>query len=442
MKKTIAMLLLLAAAGAVSAQNTDTAKFFGRGPTDADIKLPADKVYPTGRLFPFSFYSTGGGSENKRGELLPPEQKEKDMKEIVDAGASLIGPQYELNDQVVADAKKYHVGAIMTVRGIFNGEKITKQFFRTNTPLDPKKMAEETAPVIRELAKNPEIAFWDVTPEERRYWKKRDVLYLQTMYEVIKANDPLKRPVFMYEPGHRGGETLAKLLPYQDISAKGTYTSYSGFKTQRVWVRYSIEQETHAIKTAALGRPIVPFLLPEMFRDVPENEYPQIESWVRHDVYCGIANGARGVMVFSASRRPKFAARPKYLAAYLRVCRELSRRSELSQAILFGKPTSDLEVTLTSGPEKIPLKRNKIDTAYPPLSVAQFLWNGARYVLVVNSADQPVKAVVDNLVYGSGITVKNLLSLKNEPEFTAPEGNFEIKLAPYEAACYKIWNRK
>ena len=438
MKRTIAA-LLLAAAGAVSAVDTDTAKFFGGGPTDADIKLPADKVYPTGRLFPFSFYSTGGG---KRGERLSSEEKDKAMKEIVDAGASLIGPQYELVDQVIADAKKYHVGAIMSVQGIYNGEKITKQFFKTKTPLDPKKLAEETAPVIRELAKNPEIAYWDVKPEERRHWKKREVVYLENMYAVIKANDPLKRPVFMYEPGHLGADSLAKLLPYQDLSAKGTYTSYSGFKTQRVWVRYSIEQETKAIKAAALGRPIVPFLLPEMFRDVPENEYPLIESWVRHDVYCGIANGARGVMVFSARRRENFTAYPKYLAAYLRVCRELSKCSELSQAILFGKTTSDLEVTLTLGPEKIPLKKNKLDTSYPPLSVAQFLWNGARYVLIVNSADQPVKAVVDNLVYGSGITVKNLLSLKNEPEFTAPEGNFEISLAPYEAACYKIFNRK
>ncbi|MBR4663206.1 MAG: hypothetical protein IKO93_04970 [Lentisphaeria bacterium] len=441
MKRTISALLLLAA-GAVLAQDTNTEKFFGGGPTDADIKLPADKVYPMGRLFPFSFYSTGGGSENKRGELLPPEQKEKDMKAIFGAGASLIGPQYELNDQVIADAKKYHVGAIMSVRGICNGEKITKQFFKTKTPLDAKKLTEETAPVIRELAKNPEIAYWDVKPEERRFWKKREVLYLQTMYEIIKANDPLKRPVFMYEPGHLGADSLAKLLPYQDLSAKGTYTSYSGFKEQRVWVRYSIEQETKAIKTAALGRPIVPFMLPEMFRNVPENEYPQIEIWVRHDIYCAIANGARGVMVFSARRRPNFPAWQKYLDAYLKVCRELSKRSELSQAILFGKVTSDLEVTLTSGPQKIPLKRNKIDTEYPPLSVAQFLWNGARYLLVVNSANQPVKAMADNLVYGSGITVKNLLSQKNEPEFTAPEGNFEISLAPYEAACYKIFNRK
>ena len=99
-------------------------------------------------------------------------------------------------------------------------------------------------------------------------------------------------------------------------------------------------------------------------------------------------------------------------------------------------------MTQTAGPEKIPIKKKRIETEYPPLSVAQFLWNGARYVLVVNSAKVPVKAMVDNLVYGSGITVKNLLSLNNEQEFTAPEGNFEISLAPYEAACYKIWNRK
>ena len=43
-----------------------------------------------------------------------------------------------------------------------------------------------TASVKYMLAKNPEIVYWDVTPEERRWWKAREVLYLKTMYEIIR----------------------------------------------------------------------------------------------------------------------------------------------------------------------------------------------------------------------------------------------------------------
>ena len=74
----------------------------------------------------------------------------------------------------------------------------------------------------------------------------------------------------------------------------------------------------------------------------------------------------------------------------------------------------------------------------PSLSVKQVVWNNARYVLIVNSADTPVKAVVDNLVYGSNIAVCDLLNPKGE-NFTAPEGNFEVELAPLQAVCYKIY---
>lgn len=444
MKKSLfAGIALLVAMHAI-AIDTDTKKFFGGAPSSKDVTLPADKVYPTGRLFPFSFYSTGGGSERKRGELLPPDVYAADLKKIADGGVSLIGPQYALSNRIIEDAQGMKVHAVYTVYGKMNGEAITKKFFKGKDELDVEKMKNETAPFIREAAKNSEIAIWDLVPEERRHWNKRDVLYIKTMYELIKENDPLKRPVFMYEPGHLTADSLAKMLPYQDISAKGMYVNHYGYKEQRVWVRYSMEQEVEAIRKANVGHPVVPFALPSMFKDIPVEEYPMVSRWVDHDVYCAIANGARGILVFSARRRPNFAPalRELYLDAYLRIAKELSKGSELSQAILFGKPTTDLEVVVAEGPERIPLKKNKLDTTYPPLSVAQFAWENARYVLVVNSATVPVKGVVDNLVYGSRITVQNLISRKKEPVFTAPEGNFEFTLAPYEAACYKIFENK
>ena len=424
---------LLLSSTVLSAINTDTKTFFA-GPTDKDVKLPADRVFPQGRKFPFSFYSTGGANGlTKKSEIMPPEKRFADTTKIVSGGATLIGPQYELNFEVVDTARKYKVQAVMTVSGIIGGKKIDKAFFKGRGKLDVEALKKETAPYIRELAKNPEIAYWNVTPEERRYWRQKEMAYLDAMYKIIKENDPQKRPVFMYEPGHRGASALAKTLPYMDICAKGSYTNYSNHKTNRVWVRYSIGEQVEATKIAKKG---LPFLLPEMFQQPAPEEFKLINTWVKHDTYCGLANGAKGILVFSARRRPHFTAWENYVNAYLEVAKTLS--GELGQALLFGKDTTDIEVSITEGPEKIELRIRKGNQMCPSLSVKQLVWNNARYVLIVNSADTPVKAVVDNLVYGSNIAVCDLLNVKGE-NFTAPEGNFEVELAPLQAVCYKIY---
>ncbi len=435
---------LLLSGSALLGINTDTKTFFA-GPKCEDIKLPADKLYPMGRKFPFGFYSTGGKNgvtriENgvkKRTEIMPLEKRMADAKKIIEGGATMIGPQYELCFEILETAKKFNVPVAYTISGTMNGKKIDKSFFRTREKLDVAALRKETAPIIRELAKNPEIAYWNLTPEERRHWKKREKLYLEEMYKLLKENDPQKRPVFMYEPGHRSAGALAQLLPFQDISAKGTYTNYSGHKDSRVWVRYSMEQETEAVKICKKG---IPFLLPEMFQQPEEKELPMVEKWVKHDVYCGLANGAKGILVFSARRRPNFTAWDKYIDAYLETAKVLA--GELGQALLFGKDTTDLEVSVIEGVEKIEARLRKGNkTTYPSLSVKQIVWNNARYILIVNSAETPVKAMVDNLVYGSTVKVKNLLDAKAD-KFTAPEGNFEVELAPLQAVCFKVYCEK
>ena len=198
-----------------------------------------------------------------------------------------------------------------------------------------------------------------------------------------------------------------------------------------------MEKELEAVKICKKG---IPFLLPEMFRQPEDKDLPLVEKWVKHDVYCGVANGAKGVMVFSARRRPTFTAWEKYIDAYLETAKVLS--GELGQALLFGKDTTDLEVSVIEGAEKVEARLRKGEkTTYPSLSVKQMVWNNARYVLIVNSAETPVKAMVDNLVYGSTIKVKDLLDAKAD-KFTAPEGNFEVELAPLQAVCFKVYCEK
>ena len=253
--KTILFTLLMMSAALLFGLDTDTAKFFRREAGPETVELPADQIYPQGRLFPFTFYSTGGGSMKKRGELLPEAEREADTAQIVKAGVTMIGPQYELNDRAVATARKYGVKVVYTVHPVIDGKELDRPLLLKLAEEDPEhyldRIREAMTKLIREQAKNPEIAWWDVSPEELRFWITPEVEYIKLAYETIKANDPLKRPVFFYEPVHRGAGCLAKFLPYQDLSVKGTYTNYSGHRAARAWVRHSIGQETGGNKSKA-----------------------------------------------------------------------------------------------------------------------------------------------------------------------------------------------
>lgn len=71
--------------------------------------------------------------------------------------------------------------------------------------------------------------------------------------------------------------------------------------------------------------------------------------------------------------------------------------------------------------------------------MANLSYDGSRYVILVNSSEQPVKVIVSGLVYGSGVTVKSLLD--HAEEFTAPEGDFDVELGGLEVVVLKIFNQ-
>ena len=433
--------LLTAALLESGALDTDTEKFFS-GPRASEIKLPDSQVYPRGRLFPFSFYSVGGGAESKRGELLPDAVRLADQEKILKSGATLVGPQYELNETSRKEAAKYGFRLIYSICPEINGKAVTRDFFRelekTRRKFDEKAISRSIAEQVRRAAQCREIAWWDITPEEMRFWMPEERRYLEVARKAILENDPWKRPVFMYEPGHRNASSLAKLLPYQDLSVKGTYVNYSGMKNQRAWARYSMRQQVEAIRLAGLSR-IVPIALPEMFQQPRPEELAQVRNWVRHDVYAMLASGAKGVLVFSASRRPDFSARETYLNAYLEVCRELTGPLKLGEVFLFGAPRSDLEYSVLEGPEEITFSYQRKKHTCSSVATANLAYDGARYVVLVNSAGKAVKMIVSGLVYGSGVTVKSLLD--STEEFIAPEGDFEVELKPLEAAVFKVFNK-
>lgn len=423
-----------------SSPNAKVNAFFDMGPTAAEIKLPADQVFPRGRVFPFAYYSIGGGSEAKRGELLPEAEKRADQKEIMEAGTTLIGPQYELNGEAVALAREYRRQTVYTIIPEVDGAKLvgSRAFDKYNAanPLPREKIAASIAAQVKAVADNPEIAWWDITPEELRYWRPVEVEYLKLATDTIRANDPLQRPIMMYEPGHRDANSLTKLTPCLDFIAKGMYTNYSSKGDERVWTRYSTQEAVKAREL--LKRPEIAILaLPEMFVE-PKTaaERAMIPVWVRHDVYSALTAGAQGVLVFSASKRPNFSSRPIYLDAYKTVASELTGKLDLGTVFLFGKRMDDLEFQNISGPETVKLTMKNGDLTLPATAMANIAFNRLRYVILVNSSPETVTGMVSGLPYGNDVTVRDLWS--DRPAWSAPEGEFEVELPPWGVRAFVL----
>jgi hypothetical protein len=440
--KIVIMMGAFFAATACFGLNTDVKTFFSTSVNPA-AALPTDRIYPQGQLFPFSFYSTGGGSEKKRGELLPEAEMLADQKEIIDAGVTMIGPQYELNSSIVADAAKYKVKGVYTIIPVIDGKEVSKEYLKElktkKQALDITKLRQSVTDIVSKAASSKDIAWWDITPEELRPWDQQEVLLLKNATEAIKQADPEKRPVFMYFPGHYTGKVMGQLAVYLDIVGKGMYTNYSSMKNTRSWCRWTMEQEIEAIKLSG-NKTAIPIAVTEMFQQPPAAEIKLIDSWVRHDVYSALVAGAKGVLIFSASKRKDFSARKEYLNAYFKVCRELNGPMKLGQVFLFGKPMSDISLTITDGPQTVPFKYKtaKVELSYPSVSMADIAYNNSRYVFLVNTADKPVDVVVGELVYGSGVTIEDLFA--GNEKFTAPEGDFSVKLAPLEVKAFRIYN--
>jgi len=410
---TLVMALLAAAAWA---QPGPKAGVFFRPAPDKSASLPADQVFPKGRVFPFGFYSIHG--------LAATQQAKKD-------GVTLLGPVYGNKDAaVLADAKEAGLPMVHTIG--LPKEKVE----------EGKLTDEEIIKAIREQVEKVKdekaIAWWNLKPEELRSWRKPEMRYMELAAKTIRDTDPLKRPVWMYDPGHRSAKGLEPSARNLDIVGKGMYTNYSGMKDSRVWCRWSIEQELAAIKAA--NSKAVPIAVPEMFQQPKDPEDVKlIPAWARHDVYAALVAGAQGVMVFSFAQRKNFEARDAYYAAYAQVAAELTGKLDLGRVFLFGERRDDLALSVTAGPDKVsmvfPSGGVKEPITYPSVSMANLALGADRTLVLVNSAAQPVELMVEGLPYGRTM-VQDLLAGK--PEFVAPEGDFPVELPPLGVKVFRI----
>ncbi len=404
----------------------DEATFFKIQPKAPD-HLAADRIYPQGKQFLFTFYSVGGGPANKEGggsALFPEEELHKKMTRYKEAGFSIFGPQYELTERSLKDAQKYDMKVVYSV-----GLKV--KFTMEKVDINQEEIDRELTRQVTAVADDPRIVAWDLKPEELRPWRKNEMEYL----EFAAKADPLKRPIYHYVPGHASAKRMVPIAPWIDLLGKGMYTNYSSMKDSRVWCRWTIEQEVAAIKEA--NSSAIPLSVPEMFQQPTVEELPKIPAWVRHDVYLSLVSGAKGVVVFSLRERHNFDAWEAYYQAYQQVGKELLGEKKLGDVFLFGEKQDDLTLKVTKGPAQVtmsyPSGGVKEPISYPSVAHLNTAYGDARYLFLVNSANEAVSIEVDGIP--SSAKAENLFD-SGSPEIS--EGKIKADLQPYEVLGYRL----
>ena len=381
------------------------AGFFRAAPDPAQ-GLDADKVFPRGRIFPLGMFA-GKGARDKPN------------------GYTMLGP-YGREDNV-ADAREHGLQCTYTIS--------IPMKFHSKQPL--KLTREEIRARIREqvhkAAHHPEVAWWYLKPEELRYWYKNEMEYLEVAAQTIREADPLKRPVWMYDPGHRDAAGLAHTVKHLDVCGKGMYTNYSGMRDARIWVRWTLEQEIEAIRRA--NPSAIPIAVPEMFQQPPDELLAMVPRWVRHDIYLSLVAGAKGIIVFSGWARPKFPAYQAYYDAFAACAREIGGPLKLGQVFLFGERRDDLRVKVLDGPRHVTMTFQKHTREYPSVSFLDAAYGDARYLFVVNSANEPVRAKIEGLPRAP-VRVADLFA--PDAKVQAAERSFEVPLRPLDVRAFRI----
>lgn len=374
-----------------------------------------DKIYPQGRIFPYSGFSPCNSADEKK--------------------FTLFGPVYGKSDKLLERVEKSNKKSIYSINGTHKGEKVSLKTFELKD-IDFDEIAESVKQQVKAVANNKNIAWWYLGPEELKCWRKNEMKYLQVATDAIREADPLKRPVWMYDPGHRNAKTLGETVKFLDISGKGMYTNYSGFKASRIFCRWTIEQEVEAIRNSNPGA--IPIAVPEMFQEPGPEDIKMIPGWVRHDVYSSLIAGAKGIVVFSLAKRQNFQSHGIYFEEYARIADELCGELNLGQVFLFGEKRNDISFKITEGPEKVSFlcksagMKEAID--FPSINIFNATYKSERYLFLVSSANVQVSAEMKG--FPQKCIIEDVFN-KKQTKLTE-DAHLKLIFSPLEAKCIKI----
>ncbi len=387
---------------------------------DSSLSFPLTYSTPSTNKFWFSFYSTIN----------------EDSTYAVSNGATGIGPYYGgSSGQVAPLAEAATLGANFSYKVQLPS---MAEFSASSTnfvwPSDATLIAEVTA-VVDAVKTNTNIIMWDLVPEELRHWMTNEMNYIEVVSDAIRAADPQGRPVMMYEPNNRKTANLVYTVPHLDICSKGMYVnSVSGgaYRHNRIWARWSMEQELAAI--AAANTNAVPWIMLHMAYDVPDGEEQWIEDWCRHDAYMGLIMGGQGISIWSGWR-PRTTWTNDFDAffdGYLSVAADLNHSRNFAPIFLYGTETAGVSHLVTSGQSSLELIYGGETNNYPPVTYTMREFLGQQYLFMVNSATQTLSLTF------SGVPAVVRTDLFTGTNYTASGGSFAITLDAYEVAGFRF----
>ncbi|MCX7044438.1 MAG: hypothetical protein NTX50_02990 [Candidatus Sumerlaeota bacterium] len=438
-----------------------SADFFRPGPVAPDT-LPAQGIFPQGRTMHIGGYSPTIAPVKQLGDIIPMELAKK-------SGFTVAGPYYgafagSKANMERAAALGMHVAAQLEVPPAlrFNKEeakdalKLRGARMTALPEADLRKWIQED---MEQFLKNPElnraVSCWAISPEELRFWVKAELNYEQAFVKAVNDFDPQHRPVYMYEPNNRNTTSLLKTGPGQGFVLEGAYVHSYGWDVRRALrINWAMDQMTSA--AAQDKRIVVPGL--QLSQDMPGFTAKDLESsptararlrrLLRHDVFLAIARGAQGFQVWSLFHsRKNMTTYLELVNGYGEVFREMAPPENLQAPILFGERRNDVTLELAEGPAFISAKETldavegKVDVQkerWPSLRLANLAYSNERVLILVNSADQPVRARLGGIPVAARLIVVSGGDAAKIAGDSSYKPYLEIMLEPFAALVLRV----
>lgn len=349
-----------------------------------------------------------------------------------EVGFSVAGPVYGNQDAHLKECARVGIPAMAQIN-------FSKTIF--DAPLDKVAIDASVAEQMKHLDSLAKIYYWCIQPEEVRPWRVREMEFLQIVADSIRKHDTTGRPVFHYQPNHRDANTLKPIAKDVNIVGKGCYVNSAGYKDKRAWVRWSVEQMLASMEGSKNAK--LCWVMPELCKDPDLEDVEKIRRWARHDVYLGLATGAKGVLIWSLFPRKEVKKTwQQWYDAYAECARELNGPNGIAKIFLNAKPIDRYSVeggdsvqATRSGSEleaNTSLAEEGKDQQHHPLTIKAFELEGSQYIILVNSTPTTRTVTI------KGASPSQEVDVFLSDRLRRDQGMKDLELEPWEVLGLKL----
>ncbi len=270
---------------------------------------------------------------------------------------------------------------------------------------------------------NDSISMWSILPEELNTYRRDEAELFFLLTELVREHDPLGRPVYIYLQSNADELQFELASEETGVLGQGNYLSTNGLHDQRIYLKASILRSIAAREAMGeLDDAVMPVVEHRIHSGTLDPALaPLVQSWVRHDLFTTLANGADGFIAFSGFP-PKEGQDvfDRYNDAYTTVVAEILNAGMLD---LYAAGTVNHEVvaTVVDGPQTlsaevffIPDRGNPVET-FDSFSLRAWDLDGTKTILLVNHADEPISVSLSGVLPTQDLELEDVLSGESFP---------------------------